>query len=266
VNREQLLTRAVKASVLAGESIRVIYESPSIEVSLKSDTSPLTAADLASHESIIKSLKGTSLPVLSEEQENAPYSERRDWGCYWLIDPLDGTKEFLSRNGEFTVNIALIENGLPTLGVVYAPALGELFYADLEQGSFQINDVTSSSTAIEQLMSSATKLEASEPSSVLCRVIGSRSHISPEFGDFVDRLKGSYASVEVISAGSSLKFCRVAQGAADIYPRLGRTMEWDTAAGHVVAKAAGRSVLEFNKNVELSYNKEDLANPWFVVS
>lgn len=268
MNRRNLLGCAIEASLLAGEEILNIYRSQELDLVVKDDKSPLTAADLAAHKAIVTHLGASELPMMSEEQENASFKVREAWTKYWLIDPLDGTKEFINRNGEFTVNIALIECSLPTLGVVYAPALGELFYADLEIGSFRVNDcsISSANRSVQNIFEKAHKLSPQPESKDRCRVIGSRSHSSKEFQEYVEQLKIQYLSTEIFSAGSSLKFCRLAEGSADVYPRLGRTMEWDTAAGHIVAKAAGRKVLDFHAKTELRYNKEDLANPWFVVS
>jgi 3'(2'), 5'-bisphosphate nucleotidase len=231
---------------LAGAEILVVYESD-FAVERKDDRSPLTEADLRSHAVIERRLRARwpELPVLSEESaEEFPYEVRSGWTMFWLVDPLDGTKEFIQRNGQFTVNIALIENGRPVAGFVYAPAAGRMFDATIGAGE------------------PATAPAA--PSDTL-RIVGSRSHHSPEMDAFVEEQRRRYANVEFIPMGSSLKICLVAEGKADIYPRFGPTMEWDTAAAHAVANAAGRRVVRYGSDEELTYNKPDLHNPWFVV-
>ena len=236
----------------AGDAILKVYRDADLGVTTKDDDSPLTRADLASHRVIEDGLTELTpdIPLLSEEGAGRPYEQRRDWRRFWLIDPLDGTKEFIRRNGEFTVNIALIEGGEPVLGVVHVPVRGLTFTGASGLGAWCGGDddeerrtIRASGTGGDQLL-----------------VAASRSHPGPHLAAFLGRLP----SHELISMGSSLKLCLVAEGRADLYPRLGPTMEWDTAAAHAVVNAAGGRVHDFDGD-PLRYNKEDLHNPYFIV-
>ena len=267
--KKQELALAIRASVQAGAAILRYYGSE-VAVESKADSSPLTAADLAAHEVILETLQGgSSLPVLSEESKEVPFSERSAWERFWLVDPLDGTKEFINQNGEFTVNIALVEAGRPVLGVVYVPALSRLYFGGEDIGAFlqevAPENVGSIETELDNRILLSTKLSGAPANDSNYTIIGSRSHGSPEYESFVSELRTRHPNAQTISAGSSLKFCRVVEGAANIYPRLGRTMEWDTAAGHALVNAVGKKVCVFESDEELSYNKDDLGNPWFVV-
>ncbi|MFQ3196902.1 MAG: 3'(2'), 5'-bisphosphate nucleotidase [Paraglaciecola sp.] len=245
----------------AGDAIMEIYQQD-FAVYEKSDQSPLTEADLAAHNCIVDGLKKVSdLPILSEESADIPWQERQTWSQYWLVDPLDGTKEFIKKNGEFTVNIALIDNGVPVFGVVFAPVLKQTYVGVLGQGAYKLEGDT------RRTITPKTK-QASES----WRIVGSRSHQSPEIQALLDSLEGD---TELMAMGSSLKLCLVAEGAAHLYPRLGPTSEWDTGAAHAVVNAAGGkvTVIEdathvFDKNAKaLSYNqKESVLNPYFLVS
>jgi 3'(2'), 5'-bisphosphate nucleotidase len=238
----------------AGEKILEVYEREDFGTRLKSDDSPLTEADLAAHHIIVDGLKAIDpeIPVLSEESANIPWSERQQWTRYWLVDPLDGTKEFIKRNGEFTVNIALIEDHRPILGVVHAPVLDRTYYAD-QNGAFRLN--SGSTTAEEITVRPHQQAET-------WKVVGSRSHAGDSLVSFLQEL-GEH---EMVSMGSSLKLCLVAEGAAHIYPRLGPTSEWDTAASHAVVNAAGGEVVIADSEESLRYNtKESLLNPFFIV-
>jgi len=241
----------------AGEEILKIYYQ-AFEVDYKSDNSPITLADKNAHAILVKALKGKypSIPILSEEGEIAPYSERKHWQSFWLLDPLDGTKEFLKKNDEFTVNIALIENGFPTFGVVYAPALNVLYYGLKETGSFKID----STNRCLSIKSSSNYLDKKA-----VKIVGSRSHSDKQMTIFIEQLEKQGKQVELATSGSSLKFCFVAEGSADIYPRFTPTMEWDTAAAHAVVVFAGKQVLQMNTQNSLVYNKENLLNPSFIV-
>ncbi|GAB4230681.1 MAG: hypothetical protein Tsb0034_02710 [Ekhidna sp.] len=246
-----LLEIAKKAALSAGAEILKIYESGDFSVEAKSDDSPLTLADKAAHNKIVSYLQETKLPVLSEEGRDIPYEERKSWAYFWLVDPLDGTKEFIKKNGEFTVNIALIHHAEPIMGVVYPPVIGELYWAIKGEGSFKEKNGKA-----ERI--TTTKKSLSESG---LKVVASRSHMSPETQAFVSKLD----KPEVVSKGSSLKFLLVASGGADVYPRFGPTMEWDTAAAHaIVAEAGGRVTLE-DLETPLSYNKMNLLNPYFIV-
>ena len=236
----------------AGAEILQVYESGDIAVTDKSDSSPLTQADLRAHQTIVDALHALTpeWPVLSEESSKVDFAERAQWSRYWLVDPLDGTKEFLSRNGEFTVNIALIDGHEPVLGVVYAPARGLLYYGIPGAGAFRAHGNEAASPIV-------VKRHAAEP----IRIVGSRSHR----GDSLDALLSHLGSHELIAVGSSLKLCMVAEGSADLYPRLGATSEWDTAAAHAVVLAAGGFVTT-TQGSPLTYNsRPELLNPHFLV-
>jgi 3'(2'), 5'-bisphosphate nucleotidase len=245
-----LLDAALDLAVEAGRRILGVYRSD-FAVTHKDDESPLTQADLASHALIAETLAqmAPALPVLSEEGADIPYAVRRAWPRYWLIDPLDGTREFVKRNGEFTVNIALIEDHRPVLGVVHAPVLGLTYGAAREIPAFRVDGV--------QRVAVST-CEAGSPMTV----VASRSHRDSE----TDRILSRLPAHEVVSRGSSLKFCLVAEGAAVFYPRLGPTSEWDTAAGQCVVEQAGGAVLRLPEMTPLAYNEKDsVLNPSFAV-
>ncbi len=236
----------------AGKAILDVYQSE-FAVERKDDKSPLTLADKRSHEIIAAGLQKTSsYPVLSEEGRNIPYEERRKWDVFWLVDPLDGTKEFIGRNGQFTVNIALIRNCRPELGVILVPVTGEVYHAAKGRGAFRIHEGTEEQLPLQTRHEQFT-------------VVGSRSHSSPEQEDYIRSLRKKHGEIDFVSAGSSLKFCLVAEGHADLYPRLGPTMEWDTGAGQIIVEEAGGTVMQFGTDKPLQYNKQDLVNPRFIV-
>lgn len=226
------------------------FHGESINVEYKDDDSPLTRADEASHEVIVDSLRtlDSELPVLSEESESIPFADRSGWDRFWVVDPLDGTKEFIKESGEFTVNIALIEEGNPVLGVVYVPAQQIMYYAEQDTGAFR-QDGREEPVRIQT--------RAADPSNLV--VVASRDHAGPEVDAFIDRLPNATLK----SMGSSLKFCIVAEGGADCYIRDVPTMEWDTAAAQCVVEAAGGSVTDW-EGQRLTYNKEDLTNPYLM--
>lgn len=254
---------AIKAALLAGKEIIEVYHTDDFEVKLKSDESPLTIADQRAHNVIINNLNDLNIPILSEEGKDIPYSERKKWDKYWLVDPLDGTKEFIKRNGEFTVNIALIDGGKPVLGVIYVPVTKDLYFSEHEMGAFKaVNvDIDSDANLIEQF---SFKLPFATDNEMYT-VVGSRSHMNKETEDFIDNLKKEHGELNFISKGSSLKICMVAEGIANIYPRFAPTMEWDTAAGHAIALASGCIVTQEDELTPVIYNKENLLNPWFIV-
>jgi 3'(2'), 5'-bisphosphate nucleotidase len=270
LNIENLLTDAVIAAKEAGGTILGVYGSE-FGVEQKKDSSPLTLADKRSHEIISGHLSKSGnpvLPVLSEEGRDIGYAERRSWEYYWLIDPLDGTKEFVRRNGEFTVNIALMQKDRPVLGVILVPVTGMLYFAAEGKGSFKIPDVTwiREGISFHSLQSRAVRLSGRKAgTSRGFTAIASRSHLSDETKSYLDELGTEHGAIDIISAGSSLKFCLIAEGEADIYPRFGPTMEWDTAAGQAIVEQAGGSVLLHDSGTALIYNKENLLNPWFIV-
>ncbi|TXC81424.1 3'(2'),5'-bisphosphate nucleotidase CysQ [Luteibaculum oceani] len=241
----QLIEIAKKAAKAAGKEIIEIYETGDFSIEAKEDNSPLTIADQAAHNIIIQHLKETNLPVLSEEGRDIPYSERSAWNKFWMVDPLDGTKEFIKKNGEFTVNIALIENQKPIHGVVYAPVLDKMYFTTDGGASMLEGEVE-------------TKLN-SNPYEEIKNIVASRSHKSPE----TEEVLAKYPNAKVLSMGSSLKFMLLAEGKAQLYPRFAPTMEWDTAAAHAVLSALNYSVKN-PEGQELRYNKENLLNPFFV--
>ncbi|WP_345993654.1 3'(2'),5'-bisphosphate nucleotidase CysQ [Sulfurimonas sp. HSL-1716] len=234
----------------AGEVIMQIYNKD-FDIEYKDDSSPLTEADLKSNELICSALNALypAIPILSEENKVIEYEERKSWTYYWCIDPIDGTKEFIKKNGEFTVNIALIHKNEPVLGVVYAPALGDIYYAKKGFGSYK---------NVEKL-----PLKINTFPKEKLYVVASKSHLSPETQAFIDNLETK--EIEQVSKGSSLKLCMVAEGEADIYPRLAPTMEWDTAAADAIVRESSKMSYQFDTNEPLKYNKENLLNPWFVV-
>ncbi len=251
------INELISAAQHAGNEIMKIYVSDFM-VETKSDSSPLTEADHRSNAIILAALKKLhpEIPFISEETKMTAYEERKNWNRFWLIDPIDGTKEFIKKNGEFTVNIALIEEGVPVVGVVHVPAQNKTYYGIKGIGSFVF-------TAHHSPLAANPGEHYSSKSKVT--VVASRSHLSDETLQFVEQLKAAGKEVEFISSGSSLKLCLVAEGKADVYPRFGPTMEWDTAAAHAVALYAGKNVMNYETKQPLTYNKENLLNPWFIV-
>jgi 3'(2'), 5'-bisphosphate nucleotidase len=261
----KLLNTAITASIEAGKEILKIYDTD-FEVEYKEDESPLTMADKNANEMIMSFLKETGIPVLSEEGRSSPYEERKNWASLWIVDPLDGTKEFVKRNGEFTVNIALINDGVPVLGVVYVPVTDELYFGDLGSGAFKLQKASELVSSSDNLIEKAVKLPLERSSDYRFTVVASRSHLNEETTNFIDALKNEQGDIQIMSRGSSLKICMIAEGKADVYPRFAPTSEWDTAAGHAVVKAMGGVVLQSeNRSEELKYNKKDILNPWFIV-
>lgn len=248
------INEIIEIAKKAGKEILEIYNQKDIETTYKEDKSPLTEADKSSHKIISKSLKELypEIPVLSEEGKNIEYEKRKDWKEFWLIDPLDGTKEFLKKSGEFTINIALIKNQEPVLGVVYVPVKNILYYTS-ENKSYKIEDNKTIELPVKENKEKDTLI-----------VVASKSHFNEETKNFIEKLKEKN-KIEFTSAGSSLKLCLVAEGKADIYPRLGLTMEWDTAAAHAILKNSGKDVYDFQNKQPLKYNKKDLHNPYFIV-
>ncbi len=258
---------AVRAAIPAGGKILEIYETD-FEVDTKADHSPLTRADMESHKTITEILSPAALPILSEEGRSICFEERKRWDLFWLVDPLDGTKEFVKKNGEFTVNIALIEKGYPIAGIIYVPVTDVLYAGIQDKGSYRLDEAANlveQFTNMEQLLQHGTPLpesDATEAFTVVC----SRSHMSPETEAYIDELREQFGEINFASRGSSLKLCLVAEGKADVYPRFAPTMEWDTAAGQAVAECSGALVVDVENNDRLQYNKQNLLNPWFIVS
>jgi 3'(2'), 5'-bisphosphate nucleotidase len=277
VNRDALLLTAIRASIRAGLATLEVYQTD-LQVDQKADHSPLTVADTRSHAVIAGALAVTGIPVLSEEGQHLPYAERRSWQRLWIVDPLDGTKEFIKRLGEFTINIALVEKQRPTLGVVYVPVKRVLYYGRLEDGAFRLGDPDTLNElatgapnedpghAVGRLKSRSTALPDDRSTHAPFVIVGSRSHATEELHAFVEQKRRELGDVSFVSAGSSIKYCLVAEGRADIYPRLGPTMEWDTAAGQAIVEAAGATIVRHDTGTPLIYNKEDLLNPWHIVT
>lgn len=237
----------------AGNAIMEIY-AHDFTVEYKEDQSPLTQADTKANAIIIEGLNAltVALPILSEEGKTIAYDERKDWEYFWMVDPLDGTKEFIKKNGEFTVNIALIHNNTPILGVVYAPALEEMYWAKMGEGAFKNGVVL--------------PFRINPTPEKTLTVVASKSHLSEETQAFIEHLRSSTEELIFSSRGSSLKLCMVAEGSADIYPRLAPTMEWDTAAADVIVRESGKMTYQYDTTIPLEYNKENLLNPWFIVT
>lgn len=259
------LSEAATLSLQAGQEILEVYQSD-FAVELKDDSSPLTLADRRSHEVISKGLNKTGLPVLSEEGRAIPYEERKNWEYFWLVDPLDGTKEFVKRNGEFTVNIALIYKSRPVLGVIYVPVTDVLYFAAEGVGAYKVGKTREACeyyVSSESLIAKAEKLPLSHQHKRPYTVVASRSHMSKETEEYLGKLRANHGEIALLSGGSSLKFCLLAEGLADEYPRFGPTMEWDTAAGQAVVEQAGGTVINEDTGKPLVYNKENLLNPWF---
>lgn len=259
---EENLNFILVTAIKAGHAIEQIYQEETT-VEYKDDLSPLTVADREGHRIITESLKETHIPILSEEGSQYPYENRKTWSSYWLIDPLDGTKEFIKRNGEFTVNIALIRSGVPILGIVYAPVMKLLYVGIKGENAWKLELKDHQVPA--DWRSVAKQLPIKQFNNNCLTVVGSRSHTSKETTEFIDSLEKEHGELNFISMGSSLKICLVAEGKAHIYPRLAPTMEWDTAAGDAVARAAGCKVIQYETGEPLQYNKENLLNPWFIV-
>ena len=273
IQYDKLILTTILAAKRAGEAILEVYDSD-FAVEQKDDKSPLTLADKRSHEIIENVLEQTvtannsTVPILSEEGKEIPYDERIKWEYFWLVDPLDGTKEFIKRNGEFTVNIALIHKHKPVLGIIYIPVKDVFYFATINFGAYKLENsgILTENLSIEELIDKSQKLPLNSNDKTTLTVIGSRSHTSEEFTEFVKQLNQKHENVEFISSGSSLKLCLVAEGKADVYPRFGPTMEWDTAAGQAIVEQAKGTVMETKTNKPLNYNKNNLLNPFFIVN
>lgn len=245
-----------------------VYTDPNadFEIEKKADNSPLTIADRKAHEVIALTLSATPYPILSEEGKKIPVEERQNWNELWIVDPLDGTKEFIKRNGEFTVNIAYVKAGVPEAGVIYIPVRKELYFADKELGAFKVNEITilSEDATLDCLMAQGIRLPYADQKPHAFTIVASRSHLSPETEAYIEEMKQQHSQIEIVSRGSSLKLCLIAEGKADVYPRFAPTMEWDTAAGHAIIRATGKEVWQADTRRPLQYNKTDLLNPWFI--
>jgi len=260
----QNLAIAIEASIEAGKEILKIYASD-IKVETKGDDSPLTQADKNANDVINSYLKKTPIPIISEENKQLDFSERKDWKQCWIVDPLDGTKEFIKRNGEFTVNIALVENGIPLLGVIYVPVTKDLYFTSEDASkAFKIT-LEDEEESVDFILKNASEIQPETKTPSVVKIVGSRSHLNDDTKNFISEIEKDN-SVEIVSKGSSLKFCLVAEGKANLYPRYAPTMEWDTAAGQAICQAAGVKVINNETQKPLQYNKENLLNPYFLVT
>ena len=259
-----ILKTAIDAALQAGKAILNIYNSGDFDIEIKGDNSPLTRADKASHDVIMSYLTKTNVPVLSEEGRAITYEERKEWNQLWIVDPIDGTKEFIKRNGEFTVNIALIADQRPLIGVIFVPVMGDLYFSTKEMGAFKVT-VDLENYDFDMIISKGNKLPLEREDKTFTIAV-SRSHMSTETQDYVQQMKDKHGEVNLISKGSSLKLCMVAEGQADCYPRFAPTMEWDTAAGQAICEQAGFKVIDFIKKEKMLYNRKELLNNWFLVT
>ncbi len=264
IEQNKALKIAIEASLKAGEAIMKVYNTD-FDVEVKEDKSPLTIADKNANDIINTFLKPTAIPIISEENKQIDYSTRKTWSSCWIVDPVDGTKEFIKRNGEFTVNIALVDDGKPRLGVIYVPANKILYFGDVINRQGYKAQLSDHNTSIEEVLNLIEPLQPKTKTNEL-EIVGSRSHMNDETLAFVNNLQKEGHEVSIVSKGSSLKFCLVAEGNADIYPRFAPTMEWDTAAGQAICNAVGIEVISKETDQPLAYNKENLLNPWFLVS
>lgn len=273
----KLLELAVHAAGRAGVGILENYRKKEINVKMKSDATPLTQADIEAHRTIRHELLVSRIPVLSEEGRLVRFEERRDWDYFWLVDPLDGTLEFINENGEFTVNIALIHRNEPILGVIYLPELRSLYYALQHRGAYLVTNYEPTTSILElgyeYLQSRSVSLpyydspgaDVGQEGGAALRVLISRSHMAPQLDAYLQRLSAQYPNMKRINRGSSLKLCMVAEGSADLYPRIAKTSEWDTGAGQIIAEEAGVQLVTLKEHERLLYNKSMLENPPFVL-
>ena len=266
--RRRLIAEAANAAIRAGAEIMRIYkQADDYDIGLKSDSSPITVADRAAHNKIKEALGSTYIPVLSEEGREMLYDERRNWEMFWLVDPLDGTVEFIKGNNEFTVNIALMQENVCTGSVVYVPYYKKMYIGELGCGAHFIGDIAPSEDACyayEELASMWRPLPLAAASERLHpRIAVSRSHCTTETIERVERIRRQHPDAEVVEQGSSYKFCMLAEGSVDYYVRTSTTYEWDTAAGELILAESGGATSVLDSSERFRYNKEDLRNPWF---
>ncbi len=263
-----LLCEVFNAAIRAGAAIMTVYKQrDDYDVAIKSDRTPITVADRLAHKTIREYLGPTRIPVLSEEGREMRYEERRNWELFWLVDPLDGTLEFIKGNNEFTVNIALMENNVSVASVVYVPYIGRLYYAVRGRGAYRKEHVLPDADArytYDAILHDARRLPCEEHPGRPLRVAVSRSHQTPETAEHIADLRRTYPDLEVLEQGSSYKFCLLAEGAVDYYVRTTHTYEWDTAAGELILAEAGGRTETLPDGSHFRYNKEDLHNPWFI--
>lgn len=266
-NKEQLLELAIQAALLAGEEMLKIYQSNDFDIKIKEDNSPLTIADQKAHNIINHKLQQTGLPVMSEEGKQIPYSQRKEWDNYWLVDPLDGTKEFIHRNGEFTVNIALISKQQPVMGVILIPVKHALYFACQSKGAYKVEKAGEfKNKNLDCIIKAAKKLPVTKTDASSFHVAVSRSHLSETTEKYIAELREKHPTLELMPLGSSLKLCMIAEGVVDVYPRLSPTNEWDIAAGDAIVRIAGGKVIATDNGKALQYNKEQTLNPSFIAT
>ena len=253
---------AIKASIEAGKEILKIYHSGDFEIEKKKDNSPLTKADKEAHRIIESILQKSGIPILSEEGKSIPFTERKKWPELWIIDPIDGTKEFIKRNGEFTVNIALVKNNTPIIGVVYAPELKTIYFSECGVGAYK-KELRQEQINISDIVTTSLSLPEKQNRQTFT-IVASRSHLSKETEEYLRKMKKTHEEISLISKGSSLKLVMVAEGSADCYPRFAPTMEWDTAAGQAICEHAGFKVTDWETKKQMMYNRENLLNNWFL--
>ncbi len=263
-----LLCEVFNAAIRAGAAIMTVYKQrDDYDVAIKSDRTPITVADRLAHKTIREYLGPTRIPVLSEEGREMGYDERRNWELFWLVDPLDGTVEFIKGNNEFTVNIALMENNVSVASVVYVPYIGRLYFALRGRGAYRKEHILPDADACytyDAILHDARRLPCEEHPQRPLRVAVSRSHQTPETAEHIADLRRTYPDLEILEQGSSYKFCLLAEGAVDYYVRTTHTYEWDTAAGELILAEAGGHTEALPDGSPFHYNKEDLHNPWFI--
>lgn len=266
MNKKELLQNAIHASLLAGVEIMQYYISEDFDVDTKTNNTPVTQADIAASNVILKTLAHTNIPVICEETEETPYEIRKTWSQVWIVDPLDGTKDFIAKNDEFTVNIALIQDHAPVIGVIYVPVTDTLYYSIVGVGAYMLSEASTrvSGYTFEELEKHALTLPLHTERNEFC-IVASRSHYCNQTAQYIEEQKTLHPNLSLISIGSSLKFCLIASGRAHVYPRFNNISEWDTAAGDALVRAAGFHSYIANTTEYLTYNKEDVMQPHFII-
>jgi 3'(2'), 5'-bisphosphate nucleotidase len=262
----ELFQAAFKASIIAGKRILEIFNNEDFQVSMKSDNSPLSSADKEAHEIIKRSLINSRIPILSEEGRDMQFEERKSWDILWIVDPLDGTRQFIQKRNEFTVNIALVVDRSPLFGIVYAPAIGDVYFGIKDSGAFKMADTDPDilSYPFQKIMTESKRLDPSKKTTDRYTILVSYHHVNKETLEYVETMRKQYPDIEVRRVGSSLKMCMLADGIGDVYVRFTNTYEWDTAAAQAVLEGVGWTIKAIDSRESLSYNKESLLNPYFI--
>jgi 3'(2'), 5'-bisphosphate nucleotidase len=262
----ELFQSAFRAAIIAGKRILEIFNTEDFHVSMKSDNTPLSSADKEAHEIIKRLLLNSRIPILSEEGRDMQFEERKSWDILWIVDPLDGTRQFIQKREEFTVNIALVVGGSPLFGVVYAPAIGDMYFGIKDIGSFKMNvgDRDLLQYPFSQIVAESKKLDPSSKINNTYTILASYHHVNKETLEYIDEIRKTYPDAEVKKVGSSLKMCMLADGIGDVYVRYTDTYEWDTAAAQTILEGVGWSIHALDTNKPLTYNKESLLNPFFI--